>query len=37
MDSFEERILSYLRETRGVSFTAFQLANTIRTADAVLL
>jgi hypothetical protein len=37
LDSFEERILSYLRENRGTSFTAFQVANFTGTAGAGLL
>ena len=37
LDSFEERILSYLRENRGTSFTAFQVANYTGTAGAGLL
>ena len=37
MESFEERILSYLRENRGTSFTAFQVANFTGTAGAGLL
>ena len=37
MESFEERLLSYLRENRGTSFTAFQVANYTGTAGAGLL
>ena len=37
MDSFEERILSYLRENRGTSFIAFQVANYNGTDGAGLL
>ena len=37
MDSLEERILSYLKENRGASFTAFQLTNYAGTAGAGLL
>jgi hypothetical protein len=37
LDSFEERILSHLRENRGTSYTAFQIANYIGTPGAGLL
>lgn len=37
LDSFEERILSYLNENRGTSFTAYQVANYTGTAGAGLL
>jgi hypothetical protein len=37
LDSFEERILSYLRENRGTSYTAFQVANYTETAGAGLI
>ena len=37
MESFEERILSYLRENRGTSFTVYQIANFTGSAAAGLL
>ncbi len=37
MDAFEERILSYLKENHGTSFTVFQVANFTGTAGAGLL
>jgi hypothetical protein len=37
MDAFEERILTYLKENRGTSFTVFQIANFSGTAGAGLL
>jgi hypothetical protein len=37
MDAFEERILNYLKENRGASFTVFQVANYVGTAGAGLL